>query len=93
FPLIIYHKQFNKTKNTRKTVITREYPEKYFKGSEPYYPINDEKNTTLYKKYAEEAAKDEKTLFGGRLAGYKYYDMDDTIAAVFDLTDGSMRNE
>lgn len=88
FTRIIEHKHFDKTQVSDRTVVTREYPEKFEKGSEPYYPINDEKNTALYKKYAAEAAKSEKTLFGGRLAGYKYYDMDDTVAAVFALTDG-----
>lgn len=84
---IIEHKHFDKTQSAvaGKTVITREYPEKFVKGSEPYYPINDERNTELYRKYAEEAKKTPNTIFGGRLAGYKYYDMDDTIAAVFDL--------
>lgn len=85
---IIEHKHFDKTQQTDKTVITREYPEKFSSGCEPYYPINDEKNTALYKKYAALAAKTQNVLFGGRLADYKYYDMDDTVAAVFKLTDG-----
>lgn len=84
---IIEHKHFDRTQKSSKTVITREYPAGYQKGGEPYYPINDEKNSALYKKYAEKAAKTENVLFGGRLAGYKYYDMDDTVAAVFELTD------
>ncbi len=65
----------------------REYPQGFERGGDPYYPINDEKNGALYKKYAEDAAKTPNVLFGGRLAGYKYYDMDDTVAAVFELTD------
>lgn len=84
---IIEHKHFDRTQKSAKTVITREYPAKFERGGEPYYPINDEKNSTLYKKYAERAASTPNTLFGGRLAGYKYYDMDDTIAAVLELTD------
>lgn len=83
---IIEHKHFNKEGGDR-TVITREYPQKYEKDCEPYYPINDEKNGALYKKYAALAKKTKGVLFGGRLADYKYYDMDDTIAAVFKLTD------
>ena len=83
---IIEHKHFN-NEQTDHTVITREYPEKFESGCEPYYPINDEKNTALYAKYAELAKKTKSVLFGGRLAGYKYYDMDDTVAAVFALTD------
>ena len=46
---------------------------------EPYYPVNDEKNQALYQKYAELAAKEKNVIFGGRLAEYKYYDMDKVI--------------
>ena len=84
---IIEHKHFDKSQASDKTVVTREYPKKFEKGDEPYYPINDEKNGELYKKYADAASKCENMLFGGRLAGYKYYDMDDTVAAVFEMTD------
>lgn len=84
---IIEHKHFDRTQKTSKTVITREYPAAFKKGGEPYYPINDERNSALYKKYADRARECENTLFGGRLAGYKYFDMDDTVAAVFDMTD------
>ena len=83
---IIEHKHFEKTVSDT-TIITREYPLQFSTGCEPYYPINDEKNTALYKKYADLAADNKKVLFGGRLAGYKYYDMDDTVAAVFEMTD------
>ena len=83
---IIEHKHFDKTQRSDKTVITREYPKSYSAGCEPYYPVNDEKNNAIYAKYAELANKSN-VLFGGRLAGYKYYDMDDTVAAVFELTD------
>lgn len=83
---IIEHKHFDKTQKSDKTVITREYPKTYTPGCEPYYPVNDAKNNALYAKYAELAEKSN-VIFGGRLAGYKYYDMDDTVAAVFDLTD------
>ena len=84
---IIEHKHFDRTQSSDKTVITREYPESYKKGSEPYYPVNDEKNNALYARYAALAEKEKNVIFGGRLAGYKYYDMDDTVAAVFELTD------
>lgn len=84
---IIEHKHFDRSQHSDKTVITREYPQKFERGGEPYYPINDGKNSALYARYAEEAKKLKNTLFGGRLAGYKYYDMDDTVAAVFELTD------
>lgn len=83
---IIEHKHFDRTQKSPKTVITREYPLKYEPGCEPYYPINDEKNNALYNKYAA-LAEGSDVIFGGRLAGYKYYDMDDTVAAVFELAD------
>ena len=76
---IIEHKHFEKIKNHRKTIITREYPDKWDKTKEPYYPINNERNNQLYAKYNELADKDNKVIFGGRLGQYKYYDMDKVI--------------
>lgn len=87
FTRIIEHKHFDRTQASDKTVVTREYPEKFAEGGDPYYPINDAKNTELYKKYAALAKKTPNVLFGGRLAEYRYYDMDDTVAAVFEMTD------
>ena len=55
------------------------------RGDEPYYPINDDRNTKLYEQYAELAAKEGNVVFAGRLGGYKYYDMDKAIDAAFDL--------
>ena len=76
---VIEHKHFEF--NTCKgTVISREYPATWKKGDEPYYPMNDEKNNTLFAKYAAKAEEDS-VIFGGRLGKYKYYDMDDTIEA------------
>ncbi|MBQ8083015.1 MAG: UDP-galactopyranose mutase [Clostridia bacterium] len=80
---IIEHKHFN-FGTQPKTVVTREYPTAWEEGMEPYYPVNDERNTTLYHQYAELAQK-EGVLFGGRLAEYRYYDMDDTVAAALKL--------
>lgn len=77
---IIEHKHFEYG-NQPKTVITREYPEVWKKGDEPYYPMNDKKNTELYERYQELAGKEGNVIFGGRLGQYKYYDMDDTIEA------------
>jgi len=71
---IIEHKHFEYGTQP-KTVITREYPADWKRGDEPYYPINDEKNNTIFTKYQEEAAKNDKVIFCGRLADYKYYDM------------------
>ena len=67
------------------TVITREYPAAWNKGDEPYYPINDEKNSRLYEQYLELAKEEENVLFGGRLGGYRYYDMDKVLRAALDL--------
>ena len=84
FTRIIEHKHFA-FGTQEKTVITREYPETYRKGLEPYYPINDAKNQALYKQYEKIAGREENVLFGGRLAEYKYYDMDKTIASALAL--------
>lgn len=63
-----------------KTIVSREYSDKWVQGKEPYYPINNDKNNELYKKYEELASQDSKVIFGGRLGQYKYYDMDKVIA-------------
>ena len=76
---IIEHKHFENTAST-KTVITKEYPDTWDKGKEPYYPVNDENNNNLYNKYKELSLKSNKVIFGGRLGQYKYYDMDKVIS-------------
>ena len=75
---IIEHKHFEKTVSPS-TVISREYSAEWKKGMEPYYPIGDEKNTSLYEKYRQLADKEEGVFFGGRLGSYKYYDMDKVV--------------
>ncbi len=75
---IIEHKHFEFGTGT-KTVISKEYSDKWTREKEPYYPINDKKNNDLYQKYFELASKDKKVIFGGRLGQYKYYDMDKVI--------------
>lgn len=87
---IIEHKWFEFGKDEEgndlpKTVISREYSSEWNPGDEPYYPVNDEKNGALYKKYKELADKEENVIFGGRLGEYKYYDMDQVIAAALDM--------
>lgn len=77
---IIEHKHFEYGTQP-KTVITREYPQAWKKGDEPYYPINDQKNAALFEKYQQLADKEGNVIFGGRLGQYKYYDMDDTVEA------------
>lgn len=66
------------------TVITREYPAEWQEGDEPYYPVNDERNTVLLKKYQELAQERKHIIFGGRLGQYRYYDMDKVIEAALD---------
>lgn len=93
---IIEHKwfEFGKDENGRdleKTVISREYSSEWKPGDEPYYPVNDEKNGGLYKKYKGLADKEENIIFGGRLGEYKYYDMDQVIAAALDMCERELR--
>ncbi|WP_312340640.1 UDP-galactopyranose mutase [Sphingobacterium sp.] len=77
---IIEHKHFEFS-NAPSTVITYEFPKTFEKNSEPYYPINDERNNRLYKQYEQKSKNDKNIIFGGRLAEYKYYDMHQIIAA------------
>lgn len=81
---IIEHKHFE-FGTQEKTVISREYSSAWKKGDEPYYPVNDEKNTALFQKYRAAAQEEKKVYFGGRLGQYKYFDMDDVILSAFDL--------
>lgn len=81
---IIEHKHFE-FGNQKDTVITKEYPIDWKKGDEAYYPVNDEKNTSLFEKYLELAKKEKNVIFGGRLGNYKYYDMDKVIEASLEL--------
>lgn len=83
---IIEHKHFEFA-NQPKTIISREYSDKWTKEKEPYYPINNEKNDNLYKKYKQLADRDENVIFGGRLGQYKYYDMDKVIEQALDLVE------
>ena len=81
---IIEHKHFE-FGNQSKTVITKEYPAKYDGNNEPYYPINDSKNTKLYEKYRSLAEKEPRVIFCGRLGEYKYFDMDKVIENTLNL--------
>jgi UDP-galactopyranose mutase len=76
----IEHKHFE-FGTQAKTVVTKEFPEEWNIEKEPYYPINDEKNSALFKKYKSLAAREENVIFGGRLAEYKYYDMHQVIGS------------
>lgn len=88
---IIEHKwfEFGKDEDGKeipKTIISREYSSEWRPGDEPYYPVNDDKNNELYRKYRELADKEEKVIFGGRLGEYKYYDMDVVIESALKLS-------
>ena len=82
---VIEHKHFDNTCISNKTIVTFEYPCDYKEGMEKYYTINDEKNNYLADKYRELANKEKNVIFGGRLAEYKYYDMDDVIKSAFNM--------
>jgi len=70
------------------TYVTREYPAGWKPGEEAYYPVNNEQNQKLYEKYAELAKKEKNVIFGGLLAEYKYYDMDDVIKSALEKAKG-----
>ncbi|MBQ5325495.1 MAG: UDP-galactopyranose mutase, partial [Oscillospiraceae bacterium] len=81
---IIEHKHFE-FGTQPKTIISREYSAEWKQGDEPYYPVNDEANGTLYAKYKELVDKQANVIFGGRLGEYKYYDMDKVIEVALDV--------
>lgn len=78
-------KHFDKQGESDTTILTKEYPSPFTIGAEPYYPINDEKNNQLYKKYKQLAAKQPQVLFGGRLGSYRYLDMDQIVSEALKL--------
>jgi len=81
---IIEHKHFEFGVQD-KTIITKEYSIEWNKGDEPYYPINNEKNNEMYEKYKKISQKEKNIIFGGRLAEYKYYDMDKVVQSALEL--------
>ena len=83
---IIEHKWFE-FGTQPKTVISREYSSEWKPGDEPYYPVNDEKNSKLYAAYKKLADTEQKVIFGGRLGEYKYYDMDAVIGAALECAE------
>ena len=89
---IIEHKWFEFGKDDEgrdlpKTVISREYSSEWKPGDEPYYPVNDDKNGALYAEYKKLADQEKNVVFGGRLGSYKYYDMDQVIAAALECAE------
>lgn len=83
---VIEHKHFDPV-DTAHTAVTREYPADWQRGDEPYYPVNDETNTELYRRYAELADNEKTVIFGGRLAEYRYYDMHQVVASALTLVE------
>lgn len=85
---IVEHKHFHFGRgNQDKTVITREYPMAWKRGDEAYYPINNERNNSLYRKYKNLAEQEKQVIFAGRLGMYQYFDMDKVIDSILNLTD------
>lgn len=82
---VIEHKHFEFDSTSPKTVVTFEYPADYEEGMEKYYTVNDEKNDKLAEEYRKLAKTENNVIFGGRLAEYKYYDMDDVIKSAFEI--------
>ena len=82
---VIEHKHFEFLQDNKKTIVTYEYPDDWNPEKEAYYVINDDKNNALAEEYRKLAAKEEKVIFGGRLAEYKYYDMDDVIKKALEI--------
>lgn len=82
---IIEHKHFE-FGTQEKTVISKEYPAKWKRGDEPYYPVNNEKNNALYQSYCQLAEQEGKVIFGGRLGTYKYMDMHHVVAEALKLS-------
>ena len=89
---VIEHKHFEFDVLSPKTIITFEYPCDYADGMEKYYTVNDDKNDNLADKYRDLAKTEKNVIFGGRLAEYKYYDMDDTIKSAIDAYNSEERN-
>ncbi len=84
---VIEHKHFDSTQSSEKTVVTYEYPDDWTPEKEAYYVINDNKNNTIAEKYRALAQNETNVIFGGRLASYKYYDMDDVIKEAMEVVE------
>ena len=100
FTRIVEHKHFLPSTASKlpNTIVTREYSDEYKRGKTPYYPINNDRNNTMYKKYAAMAKAEDGVIFGGRLSEYKYYDMHQVIGSALvkakrELNNQSMENK
>ena len=90
---VIEHKHFEFDTTSPKTVVTFEYPADYEEGMEKYYTVNDDRNNKLADEYRELSKLEDKVIFGGRLAEYKYYDMDDVIKSAMNVFDEEICNQ
>lgn len=88
---IIEHKHFEGSKSP-KTIISKEFSSEWKVGDEPYYPVNNDKNNALYLEYVKLANEKKNVIFGGRLGGYKYYDMDKVIQSALDCVQNELTN-
>ena len=94
FTRIIEHKHFEFGKgDENKTIITREYPANWKRGDEPYYPVNNSRNNSLYKEYAVLANQEGNVVFGGRLGQYRYYDMHQVIHAALTTVNSEFQDQ
>jgi UDP-galactopyranose mutase len=90
FTRIVEHKHFENPEH-KKTIISKEYPVDWRETRDPYYPITDEKNGELYRKYRKLAEKEKNVLISGRLGSYKYLDMDDTISMALKASEKELK--
>lgn len=85
--ITIEHRHFDPTRETSRTLVTYETPDEWLPGKDPYYPIDDDQSRALYERYSQMAQAESDLLLGGRLASYRYMDMDQTIAAALTLAE------
>ncbi|MGL5111459.1 MAG: UDP-galactopyranose mutase [Flavobacterium sp.] len=92
FTRVIEHKHFE-FGDQPQTVITKEYPQEWNPGDEPFYPINDHQNQSLFEAYKQLSLQEKNVIFGGRLAEYKYYDMHQVIASALHKSKIELQND
>lgn len=90
---IMEWKHFDQKSDEGWSVITKEYPQEWDRSKEAYYPVNDQKNSTIFKKYRKEASLQSQVLFGGRLGNYQYYDMDMVFSAALKAIDREFKED
>ncbi|KAA8719130.1 UDP-galactopyranose mutase [Lactococcus garvieae subsp. garvieae] len=86
-------RHFDQQADQGKSIVTKEYPQDWDRTKEAYYPVNDQKNSDLFKKYRQEAVKVDNVIFGGRLGNYQYYDMDQVFGAALKVVEKEFGNK